>query len=1046
MKQSCLTNAQKRVTSDKLTSKQVNGLTSKQVNELTSKQVNGLTSWRVNKLTSKQVNGRDASPCGASRHSFTRLLVNSFTCGLLSISLSAPAVAQQKYSLNSDNPAIIWEIKPKDDLTPKTGFDISTPGFDNAGYVKGVVPGTVFTAYVEAGLAADPNYGDNIYLEDESFYNRPFWYRTEFDWPSSEENGRRVWLHFDGANRFADYYFNGEKLSGTPASTKDVSGHMIRTKYDVTDLINKTGKNAVAVLITDADQKKHRDEQSWWGDNVFGNWASPTYLAAGGWDWMPYVPGRLAGITGNAYLMITGDAVIEDPWIRADLPTCQQAEISIAVHIKNAASESKEVILDGVINPGNIQFSKTLALPAQTTLAVKLNKDEYPQLAINNPKLWYPNGYGNPDLYTCRLTCSEDGKESDAKTVSFGIKKYEYRLIENSKNIPVLTLFINGQKLFLKGGNWGMSEYLLRCRGKEYETRILLHKDMNYNMIRLWTGCVTDDEFYDYCDQYGLMVWDDFWHYFSYFGGPDKPEDFKSNALDKVKRLRNHPCIAVWCGANETTPADDLNNYLKDLIAAEDNNDRHYQPCSNSGGLSGSGWWLNKTPKSHFESSGSNLGDGYPYGSTYGYGLRTEIGTATFPTFESVKEFIPPNDHWPLPSDEQLKNDNNTVWNKHFFGKEAANAGPDTYRNTVDRQFGASSGLEEFCEKSQLLNIEVMKGMYEAWNDKMWNDATGILIWMSQSAYPSFVWQTYDYYYDATGAYWGAKRACEPLHIQWNSSNYAIRVINTTPGDCNGLTARAIIYDSTGKEITSTAKQVNAPAGMPANCFQLSKSTANLPDVHFLKLILTDASGKLVSENWYLKGKTEYDYTQLKSIPRANLSIAVDGKTENGQYLLDASITNAENSPALAYGVRLRVVNAITGERILPIFLPDNYLLILPGETKKIQITFDAALLKGAEPQLMVKQFLQPEESVSVIQSLAAEYLPDINIYPNPAGNTFLIDCPTTIDKVTVFNSSGNKVYAGSEKRIDAGALPRGVYFANIKTDKQIVCKRIIKN
>ena len=243
-----------------------------------------------------------------------------------------------------------------------------------------------------------------------------------------------------------------------------------------------------------------------------------------------------------------------------------------------------------------------------------------------------------------------------------------------------------------------MSEYLLRCQGKEYETKIRLHKEMNYNMIRLWTGCVTDDEFYDYCDKYGIMVWNDFWLYVAY-NDVAQPEAFKANALDKVRRLRNHPSIAIWCGANETHPAPDLDNYLREMIAKEDNNDRMYKSCSNQDGLSGSGWWGNQPPRHHFETSGSNLAfntPAYPYGIDYGYGMRTERGTATFPTFESIKEFIPEKDWWPLPTDEQLKNDDDNVWNKHFFGKEASNANPVNYKNSVNTQYGESSGVEEF--------------------------------------------------------------------------------------------------------------------------------------------------------------------------------------------------------------------------------------------------------------------------------------------------------------------------------------------------------------
>lgn len=732
-----------------------------------------------------------------------------------------------KMSLNSSEPRIVWEVKPQADLENVTGEQISTPGFEMSEYVKGVVPGTVFTAYVEAGIVPDPNYADNIYKVDETFYNRPFWYRTEFELPDSYSEGKRVWLHFDNTNRFADFYFNGEKISGTKTSTKDVSGHMLRSKFDVTHLVKKSGKSAIAVLIIDPDQKKTRKAK-----DPYGVACSPSYLAGAGWDWMPYVPGRLAGITGNTYLMVTGDVVMEDPWVRSELPTLQKAELSISTNVRNASSSPKKVVVSGVIQPGNISFSKEVRVEGGATTELSITKDDIAQLVIDQPKLWWPNGYGDPNLYTCKLTCSVDGEVSDVKDLTFGIKKYEYKMVDNVVGYPVLTFFINGQKIYLKGGNWGMSEYLLRCQGKEYETKIRLHKEMNYNMIRLWTGCVTDDDFYDYCDKYGIMVWNDFWLYVAY-NDVAQPEAFKANALDKVRRLRNHPSIAIWCGANETHPAPDLDNYLREMIAKEDHNDRIYKSCSNQDGLSGSGWWGNQPPRHHFETSGSNLAfntPAYPYGIDHGYGMRTEIGTATFPTFESVKEFIPEKDWWPLPTDEQLKNDDDNVWNKHFFGKEASNANPVNYKNSVNMQYGESSGLEEFCEKAQMLNIEVMKGMYEAWNDKMWNDAAGLLIWMSHPAYPSFVWQTYDYYYDPTGAYWGAKKACEPLHIQWNASNNSIKAINTTAKDLKGAIVKATIYDLNGKEIAAygQTKQVDVAASNITEAFTLNFNPFNL--------------------------------------------------------------------------------------------------------------------------------------------------------------------------------------------------------------------------
>lgn len=993
-----------------------------------------------------------------------------------------------RISLNTAD-GTLWQIKPQADVQG-SGLEISKPGYRMDDYVKGVVPGIVFVAYVEAGLEKDPNFGGNIWEVDETFYNRPFWYRTEFEIPASYRPGQRVWLHFDNTNRFADFYFNGHKISGTPISTKDVSGHMIRTKYDVTELINPGGKNSVAVLITDADQKKTRDAKDPYGVKV-----SPSYLAGAGWDWMPYVPGRLAGITGPAYVRITGDVVMEDPWVRSELPALDRAELSVSSRLLNSSSAPRRATVSGIIRPGNIKFAKEVTIPANDSVEVMFDKNEFKNMVVRNPRLWWPNGYGDPNLYTCDLSVTVGGKVSDEKKVTFGIKKYEYGAFDNVKGMPVMTFFINGKKVFLKGGNWGMSEYLLRGDRDQHETKIRLHKDMNYNMIRLWTGCVTDEDFYDMCDKYGIMVWDDFWLYVAY-NQVEQPEAFLDNARDKVRRLRNHPSIALWCGANETRPEPRLDTALRRIVAEEDHNDRRYKSCSNQDSLSGSGWWGNQPPRHHFQTSASNLAFNkppYPYGVNFGYGLRSEIGTATFPVYESVIKFIPQEEQWPLPSDEVLKNGDKGSWNRHFFGKEASNANPANYKKAVNQQYGESSGLEEFCEKAQLINIEVMKGMYEAWNDKMWNDATGILIWMSASAYPSLVWQTYDYYYDPSGAYWGAKKACEPLHVQWNSASNSIKAINTTSSDLNDATVTAKVYDMNGKEMAQFGKsaKVNVPASNVAEAFIMSFNPGNLAfgkkavsssqsdnmpasmavdggagsrwaagatdnewiyvdmgkketiervvlsweaaygktyeiqvsddaniwktvysvtdghggtenlrfqpvdaryvrmkgnkrgtqypyslyefeiyaprendseltSFHFMRLELRDSRGKLISDNFYWRnGEKELDYTPANTIPEADLSCTLVGRSiKEGQGRIEVRVKN--NSNTVAFANRLRLVNRATRERVLPIFMNDNYVTLLPGEEKVI--TFEAGIdLLGGGVDLLVKQYGKPE-------------------------------------------------------------------------------------
>lgn len=1002
----------------------------------------------------------------------------------VALMLWGTANGQTRISLNSDN--VQWSVLPQDDITQKTGKAVSSAGFIMKNAVEGVVPGTVFTAYVEAGKEPDPNYGINIINVDESFYNRPFWYRSEVTLGQPVNKGQRVWLCFDNINRYADVWFNGKKVSGTSTSTRDINGHMIRSRFDVTDIVKKNGKNIVAVLIYDADQKKER-----FSKEPFAIGCSPSYLAAAGWDWMPYVPGRLAGITGNAYMEITGEVQLVDPWIRTLLPTLDHADIEISTEIKNTAASDRVVTLEGTITPGDIAFSKKVTIPAGETGKVVLNDEEFRQLAIDNPRLWWPNGYGEPFLYSCDLKLRTDNGISDSKHINFGIKRYTYAYIENKVEKPVLTFYINGQELFPKGGSWGMSEWLLRCHGAEYEEKIKLHVEQNFNMIRCWTGCVTDDEFYDYCDKYGIMVWNDFWIHAGE-GEIIEPEAFKENARDKVVRLRNHPCIALWCGANETHPVKDIDDYLRKIVAEEDHNDRHYKSCSNQDGLSGSGPWANRPPRYHFETPTSGLvllRPPYPYGDDYGYGMRSELGMGTMPNYESVRLFIPKEDEWPLPTNDEMRQDSN-VWNVHYFGMNGGNADPAYYRSSVNERYGVSQNLEEYCAKAQFINLEDMRGMYEAWNDKMHEDASGILIWMSLAAYPSCLWQTFDYYYDLTGSYFGAKKACEPVHIQWNSLTNSVKVINESPRDLRNVRAKATIFDINGKEIKELSKEKNVyvrsadkaeafvlefpnsniAEGKPCvasstmgdnvasritdgsiqkrweseysdpqwvyvdlqevhniNTIQLfwegahskeyeiqtsldaenwetmhsdsncdggvdlitfspcdaryvrvygknratwfghsilevkifdtvPQTDINISALHFIRLELTDEDGNLLSDNFYWRnGEQELDYSALQALPKADISGEIVESTVDGMTL---NVKN--NSATVAFGNRIRLVNAVTGERILPAPMNDNFFTLLPGESKMITIKTPREQVTGGV-EVLLKQFTYPE-------------------------------------------------------------------------------------
>ncbi|MCS2900270.1 discoidin domain-containing protein [Bacteroides thetaiotaomicron] len=286
--------------------------------------------------------------------------------------------------------------------------------------------------------------------------------------------------------------------------------------------------------------------------------------------------------------------------------------------------------------------------------------------------------------------------------------------------------------------------------------------------------------------------------------------------MEKIKRLRNHACIAVWCGDNEGYPLQPLNKWLEEDVRTYDGGDRAYHANSHSDGLSGSGPWTNSHPNWYF----TKAPYGYGANITKGWGFRTEIGTAVFTTFDSFKKFMPEKDWWPR----------NEMWDKHFFGNSAGNASPDKYFSTVEFNYGKAKGIEDFCRKAQLVNVEVNKAMYEGFQHHIWEDASGILTWMGQSAYPSLVWQTYDYYYDLTGAYWGIRKACEPVHIQWSYADNSVKVINTTLKEQKGLTATGKVYNLDGKEMGRYSQSVvlDAAANKDSYCFHLNFTTDNL--------------------------------------------------------------------------------------------------------------------------------------------------------------------------------------------------------------------------
>jgi hypothetical protein len=475
----------------------------------------------------------------------------------------------------------------------------------------------------------------------------------------------------------------------------------------------------------------------------------------------------------------------------------------------------------------------------------------------------------------------------------------------------------------MRGGNWGMSESMLRLDKEGYDVRVRMHKDENFTMIRNWVGMTGDEDFYNACDKYGILIWDDFWLANPGDGpNPNDPEMFMKNARDKIKHFRNHPSIALYCGRNEGNPPETLFDKLIEATSSLDGT-RPYVPHSAGGTVSGFGPYSVQHPKWYFKNR-------------TGKKLHSEMGMPNFPTMESMKAMLPVDKLWPV----------NDMWGIHDFCNSAMDA--SGFMNTVNNSYGEAKGIDEFCLKAQMVNMENHKAMFETFASSKGN---GILIWMSQSAWPSMVWQTYDYFLEQNAGYFGCKKACEPIHILWDCFTNAVKVSNNSNKSYRGLTAEAKIYNMDGTEKYSKSALLDISQDSVVNCFTLH-FPEGLSSVCFIRLKLKN-NNDVLSDNFYWQGANYQDYKALSGLGKVTLIGEATEIVTESKHMVTAIVRNPGKNVALM--VRAKLLTNPSRERVLPAFYSDNYFSLLPGESKTITIEYDTRCLLGGTPNLILE-------------------------------------------------------------------------------------------
>lgn len=858
-----------------------------------------------------------------------------------------------------------WTLTTAPEVTAD-GAALSTVGFDDKRWMRATVPGTVLTTMVDRGIYPDPDFGLNNMAIPESLNKQDYWYRIEFPTPQ-EAAGRHAALLFEGINFAAEAWLNGKPVG-------DVRGAFERGQFDVSSLLRPSGQNALAVRISPPPHPGIPEEESIKSGPGENGGAmcidGPTFVASEGWDWIPSIRDRNTGIWQDVVLSVTDQLKIGDPQVitHLPLPDTSSADVLIDVPVRNLGDTPVEATVRAAFE--GVTVTKQATLPPGETV-VHLTPVEQPGLHLQHPRLWWPNGYGRPDLYHLTLSVSSGATESDRKQLTFGVREITYELslfdgagrlrrvevsptvahargeeivnvrheglrqtaeywaatltpvgehspavmpVTNEPKFTDLVLKVNGVRIAARGGNWGMDDSRKRVSREHLEPFFRLHREANVNIIRNWVGQNTEETFYQLADEYGMMVWNDFWASTQDYN--TEPQDiplFLSNARDVVRRFRNHPSIVMWCGRNEGVPQPILNQGLIRVFREEDGT-RYYTPGSNRINLRNSGPYHYQDPELYY--------------TTLDKGFSVELGISSLSTRESLEHTIAPADQWPVSD----------VWAYHDWHQKG-NGDVHPFVEHLNTEFGAASSLRDFERKAQMFNYVDHRAIFEGFNQHLWSPNSGRMLWMTQPAWPSNMWQILSSDYDTQASFYGVKKACEPLHVQLDLSDFNVAAVNTTREAVAGLAVHATVFSLAGKQLLSRDSSLDLAADSTQPLFTLALRPMFAQEgVVLVKLEMVDTQGAVVSRNIYWLAAEESAYRKLNTLLPVTLTSKSAEHRDGDEMVVDVDLANPSAVPALA--AKLTLLDARSGERILPAYLSDNYVSLLPGETLHLTVRY----------------------------------------------------------------------------------------------------------
>lgn len=837
--------------------------------------------------------------------------------------------AQNRYELNTD-----WKCISSKGIKD-SGEKISDKSYSLQNWKKAIVPGTVLTTQLANGEVPDPFFGMNnkqipdIYHVGRDYYT--YWFVKDFD--EKVQGDEQVWLTFRGINYRCDIYLNSKKVN-----EEVLEGMFLRKTFNVTKLLNKDGKNRLAVIVYPIDPVGNPNGGQG-GDGVIAKNVSHQYVA--GWDWIQPIADRNTGIWDKVYIEKTGIVNLKNPHIvtlvpEKRFPEGKQADamLNVSSELENTSSKKVTGTLSYSLNDDVI--SQKVTLEANSTTEIKL-----PAYTIKNPKLWWPSGYGEQHLYQIKLEFKEDGKQSisDFEDVQFGVREIQTEWNNRTRSMQIA---VNGQKIFIKGGNWIISDAMLRFTDERYDAEIRYHRDMNLNLIRIWGGALTErPEFYEACDKYGMLVIQDFWMSGDCNGRwvdplkledqwtrrkyPDNHSLFLESAVDMVKMIRNYPSLAMWCGGNEIMPPKDILIPLRDSILPQLDGTRWFIEYSNSDEMS-------------YNFIGGN-GDG-PYTiqpaesfwQKQTFPFNSEVGSVGVGDYESLERFLPA-ENMVVPTyapNAPMRELADSVWTYHTYTGVG-------YEGHIE-PYGTAKDIHDFSMKAQLVNYDQYRSLIEGFSSHMWDWYTGTIIWKTQNPWTSMRGQMYDYYLDPNACLFGLRTGSKILQVMCNPVTGMIMVANNSFEQQRDLMVSASFYDIEGKETFLTQAFAYVEPSDVKNIESIKNKIEPLLKEKggFLHLKLLDENQNLITDNFYWYPNAGGKYSGLNEMKKVDVQLSAKHLSEGK---IEVTIANSEKN-TIAFFSRISLDDSRTGKRILPVFYDDNYISVLPGAERRVIIEY----------------------------------------------------------------------------------------------------------